>query len=60
MKYLVRPRILSYIKGRQKNCLRWYVDAAFAMHSDFKLHTEATLTMVKGKICIHVKKAQTE
>ena len=42
--------ILSRIKGRQKNCLKWYVEVSLGVHSDFKLHTRATLTMRKGSI----------
>lgn len=32
------------------NKMRWYVDASFATHPDFKSHTGATMTMGKGAI----------
>ena len=41
---------MSYIKVIQKNCLKWYVDAALAVHLVFKSHTEVMLTMGKGAI----------
>ena len=30
--------------------LKWYVDASFAVHPDFKLHTGAVLTMGEGTL----------
>ena len=30
------------------NCIKWYVDAAFAVHSDFKSHTGAAVTLDDG------------
>ena len=30
--------------------LRWYIDASFAMHPDFRSHTGATMTMGDGAI----------
>jgi Ser-tRNA(Ala) deacylase AlaX len=30
--------------------LKWHIDAAFAIHPDFKSHTGATLTMGEGAI----------
>ena len=27
------------------NCIKWHVDAAFAVHSDFKSHTGATVML---------------
>ena len=42
--------ILSRIKGRQKNCLKWYVEVSLGVHSGFKSHTRATFTMRKGSI----------
>ena len=30
--------------------LKWYVDASFAVHPDFRSHTGATITMGKGAI----------
>jgi hypothetical protein len=31
--------------------IKWYVDAAFAVHNDYKSHTGATLSLGKGVIC---------
>ena len=30
--------------------LKWYVDASFAVHPDFRSHTGATMTMGKGAV----------
>ena len=30
--------------------IKWYVDATFAVHPDFKSHTRAILNMVQGLI----------
>ena len=30
------------------NCIKWYVDAAFAVHSDFESHTGATVSLDDG------------
>jgi hypothetical protein len=32
-------------------CIRWHVDAAFAVHKDFKSHTGATLSLGKSILC---------
>ena len=32
------------------SCIKWYADAAFVVHLDFKSHTGATLTVGKGSI----------
>ena len=31
-------------------CVKWHVDAAFAVHPDCKSHTGAMMTMVKGRV----------
>jgi hypothetical protein len=31
--------------------IKWYVDAAFAVHKDFKSHTSAAMSMGNGIIC---------
>ena len=51
-------RLLHYIKGSVDDVLvlkaddlsviKWYVDASFAVHNDFKSHTGATMTYGKG------------
>jgi hypothetical protein len=30
-------------------CIKWYVDASFAVHPDFKSHTDATMSFEDGK-----------
>ena len=51
MKYLVGTQELCLtLKSDKTSCLKWYVDAAFTVHSDFKSHTGATLTIGKGVI----------
>jgi hypothetical protein len=51
-------RLLEYIKGSLKDVLvlkaddlhviKWYVDASFAVHADFKSHTGAAMTYGSG------------
>jgi hypothetical protein len=51
-------RMMNYLKKTKDDVLRieaddsqtikWYVDAAFAVHYDFKSHTGATMTLGKG------------
>ena len=31
-------------------CFKWYVDAAFAIHADYKSHTGATMTFGEGAV----------
>ena len=51
MKYLVGTQELCFtLKAEKRSCLKWYVDAAFTVHLDFKLHTGATLKIGKGAI----------
>ena len=58
--YIGKPGIVSYIKGRQK-CLKWYVDAALAVHSDFILYTGTTLKTGKGAtVSVSQKKLNTK
>jgi hypothetical protein len=33
------------------NTIKWYVDAAFAVHKDLKIHTGAVMTLGNGAIC---------
>jgi hypothetical protein len=51
MKYLngTRDMVLT-LSADGLNVLKWYVDAAFAVHSDFKSHTGCVMTMGKGAI----------
>ena len=49
MKYLNGTRdLVLKLSGDQLNILKWYVDAAFAVHADFKSHTGVAMTMGKG------------
>ena len=51
-------KLLRYINGTRKdklilsaddlNIIKWYVDASFAVHPDFKSHTGGCMTMGKG------------
>ena len=53
-------RYMQYIKRTKKDILtlsadnlhvlKWYVDASFAVHPDFKSHTGAVLTMGEGTL----------
>ena len=38
------------LRADQLNILKWYVDAAFAVHTDFKSHTGMAMTMGQGAI----------
>jgi len=31
--------------------IKWYVDASFAVHKNFKSHTGATMTLGEGALC---------
>jgi Reverse transcriptase (RNA-dependent DNA polymerase) len=59
-------RLLKYLNGTRKerlkltadniNIVKWYVDASFAVHPDFKSHTGACMTLGKGAVqCISRK-----
>ena len=53
-------RMMKYLNGTKKlvltlsadslSIVKWYVDASFAVHPDFKSHTGAVMTMGKGAI----------
>ena len=59
-------RMMKYLKQTINDCLtlqadgsgklHWHVDAAFAVHPDFRSHTGGTLTMGKGAISSVSKK----
>ena len=42
--------VVYYIKGIQKSFLRWYIYAAFDVHSNFNSYKGSILTMGKGSI----------
>ena len=39
-----------YLEADNMRIFKWHLDAAFAVHNDFKSHTGATMTMGKGVI----------
>ena len=53
-------RMMKYLNGTKKlvltisadslSVVKWYVDASFAVHPDFKSHTGAVMTMGKGAV----------
>ena len=38
------------LSAEQLNILKWFVDAAYAVHADFKSHTGMTMTIGHGAI----------
>mmetsp|Transcript_73676 Transcript_73676/g.213428 ORF Transcript_73676/g.213428 Transcript_73676/m.213428 type:complete len:334 (-) Transcript_73676:1990-2991(-) len=42
---------IAMLSANGSNTVQWAVDAAFAVHGDFKSHTGATMTMGSGTIC---------
>ena len=38
------------MKADDLHVIKWYVDASFAVHPDFKCHTGAIMTMGKGAL----------
>ena len=59
-------RLMKYLNGTRNfklrlqvenlRCVKYYVDAAFAVHNDFKSHTGGVMTMGKGAITSISKK----
>lgn len=51
MKYLngTQEKVLT-LKSDSINIIKWYVDASFAIHDDFKSHTGAIMSMGKGAL----------
>ena len=51
MKYLNGTReMVLMLSTDALNILKWYVDASFAVHADFKSHTGSVMSMGKGAI----------
>jgi hypothetical protein len=49
MKYLKGMRELKLtLSADNLHCIKWYVDASFAVHSDYKSHTGATMSYGDG------------
>lgn len=54
-------KLMSFLKATQDEVtsmsaddtqtIQWHVDAAFAVHEDYRSHTGATMTLGKGTIC---------
>jgi hypothetical protein len=52
-------RMMKYLNGTKEiwltlnagnlHCIKWYVDASFAVHADFKSHTGATMSFEDGE-----------
>ena len=42
---------VTTMKADDTQSIKWYVDAAFAVHKDFKSHTGATMTLGEGTLC---------
>jgi hypothetical protein len=51
MKYLYGSRgLMRKISADDLTVLKWYVDASFAVHNDYKSHTGMALQMGKGTV----------
>ena len=49
MKYLNGTRELKLtLSADNLHCIKWYVDASFAVHPDYKNHTGATMSYGDG------------
>lgn len=42
---------VTSMKADDTQTIKWYVDAAFAVHKDYKSHTGATMTLGEGVLC---------
>ena len=42
---------VTALKADDSQSIKWYVDAAFAVHRDYKSHTGATMTLGEGTLC---------
>ena len=50
MKYLNGTRNKKLIlSANDIRCIKWYVDASFAVHPDYKSHTDATMSFADGE-----------
>ena len=52
-----RDLTLTLFLKDEINCIKWYVDAAFAVHSDFESHTGATV-MLNDESLISISRKQ--
>ena len=52
VKYLNEPEdLVSTLEAEKFNIMKWYIDAAYAVHNDLKSHTGSTMTLGKGSLC---------
>jgi hypothetical protein len=42
---------VTAMKADDTQSIQWYVDAAFAVHRDYKSHPGATMTLGEGVLC---------
>ena len=42
---------VTSLKADDSQTIKWYVDARFAVHNDYKSHTGATMTLGEGVLC---------
>jgi hypothetical protein len=42
---------VTSMKADNTQTIKWYVDASFAVHKDYKSHTGATMTLGEGTLC---------
>ena len=51
IKYLRKePRMALTLEADNTHVIKWWIDAAFAVHPDMKSHTGATMSMGKGSV----------
>ena len=51
MKYMNGTKqLVLTLSAEQLNLLKWFVDAAYAVHADFKSHSGMTMTMGQATI----------
>jgi hypothetical protein len=48
MKYLNGTKKKRFLSAGNLRCIKWYMDASFAVHPDFKSHTGATMSFEDG------------
>ena len=42
---------MTSLRADDGQTIKWYVDASFAVHNDYKSHTGATMTLGEGILC---------
>jgi len=57
MKYLERTKnFVPILRANDMMLLRWYVDTAYAVHSDFKGHMGGLSKLGKSRLCNSLRK----